>query len=784
MYRKKGFYILFLSINFLLFFSSSVFSQFINVELEIKSGNQPLDINWNLYNNQTNLLLLTDDGQINRENEYYDWEFLGSCQDCYRLELQGLDADVEYSIRIDGKWYIHLAKGYNETIVHYIGSCNVGENCENPEIITLNSQLQNRTIQRMDHWYKINANADVFLTVNTCQNQPVDTKLWLYSRCPEDPQEGPEGALAFNDESSGCIESAELKDVVLTEGNEYWIRVGIRNAENIEKLEVNFVFEDELFGCIDPTSCNFNPFANVDDGSCTYETDCGPDLWVNDTLLLNSLYLDSIMVLDSCLYEEQCVSGFGLRQLVRFSTEIHNLGTADYIIGDPTDNPVGFSEDNCHDHWHQLSYTEYLLYDDTGQLVPYGLKNGFCVLDLDCVDNAFPKYACNYMGITAGCHDIYESSLNCQWVDVTDLDDGNYTLIVRINWLRLPDLLGKHELDYDNNAAQACINLDRSSGELIMTVLENCETYTDCLGIPNGSATVDCKGICGGVAHLGDLDDDGSVDDLDIEAYFEFFQDQMTFPAECFDLNRDEVVDISDVILLHECLINKNENDLIHGHNHCFGAYGSVYSNDTVWINIVNYDAASHHFDIEYKSPHTEISAFRIGLKGADLRDADFNFSLEEFYSAINSDSLSFLGQSEKYKRSVEYAPLLSMSVSEFEDTLSLNNMLFFDSDFKKMTVVIGDATLINMTTSLQDIESNPISIFPNPVVSFINIEGQDLTGLESFEINDLKGKRIRHEKLDLPSRIDLSQIPEGCYFLTLNFLSGRKENFKIVVLK
>jgi len=72
----------------------------------------------------------------------------------------------------------------------------------------------------------------------------------------------------------------------------------------------------------------------------------------------------------------------GLRDIVRFETAIENIGNTDYIIGKPTDKPDAFSDDNCHEHWHQLGYAEYLLYAGAGDPEPIGFKNGFCVLDL------------------------------------------------------------------------------------------------------------------------------------------------------------------------------------------------------------------------------------------------------------------------------------------------------------------------------------------------------------------------------------------------------------------
>ena len=63
------------------------------------------------------------------------------------------------------------------------------------------------------------------------------------------------------------------------------------------------------------------------------------------------------------------------------------------------------------------------------------------------------------MGISAGCGDIYGSGLSCQWIDITDVPDGEYTFVVRTNWDQDPDALGNIELSYENNWQQTCIGV-------------------------------------------------------------------------------------------------------------------------------------------------------------------------------------------------------------------------------------------------------------------------------------------------------------------------------------
>lgn len=52
------------------------------------------------------------------------------------------------------------------------------------------------------------------------------------------------------------------------------------------------------------------------------------------------------------------------------------------------------------------------------------------------------------LGISVNCTDIYRYNIDCQWVDISELDVGTYTMTVAIN----PDFKVP-EMNYDNNAA-------------------------------------------------------------------------------------------------------------------------------------------------------------------------------------------------------------------------------------------------------------------------------------------------------------------------------------------
>ena len=103
-----------------------------------------------------------------------------------------------------------------------------------------------------------------------------------------------------------------------------------------------------------------------------------------------------------------------------------------------------------------------------GVKVAEGHKASFCLEDNACEDQSSAKYKCagvGDQGISVGCRDIYLNSIDCQWIDVSDLEAGNYTLKVAVN----PDKKVKKS-SFDNNAVLCHIAYDFMS----VVVLGDC----------------------------------------------------------------------------------------------------------------------------------------------------------------------------------------------------------------------------------------------------------------------------------------------------------------------
>jgi hypothetical protein len=172
---------------------------------------------------------------------------------------------------------------------------------------------------------------------------------------------------------------------------------------------------------------------------------------------------------------EGCASATTGVDLLRFSTLTHNIGAADFPIGDPMcpdcdafpgalcanpDFEFHCSPADGHGHGHYTNYAVYDLLDASEQVVATGGKLGFCLIDTSC-DNGTPTFgSCDFQGLSAGCTDVYDVSLGCQYIEVTGLPDGAYTLRITVD--ALAEISESNEA---NNAALFEVVLGDGSSE-------------------------------------------------------------------------------------------------------------------------------------------------------------------------------------------------------------------------------------------------------------------------------------------------------------------------------
>lgn len=148
---------------------------------------------------------------------------------------------------------------------------------------------------------------------------------------------------------------------------------------------------------------------------------------------------------------EGCAGGADNRTLLAFDHTAWNDGPGNVSLGDPgcpdcesVPNPVctnplfECSLAGGHNHAHLKNFSDYSVTPQgSSDVIVRGHKEGFCLVNSVCIPNMptpAPGGACNEL--SAGCGDFYGSGLGCQYVDVTGLRPGKYSLRVELNPLR------------------------------------------------------------------------------------------------------------------------------------------------------------------------------------------------------------------------------------------------------------------------------------------------------------------------------------------------------------
>jgi len=155
---------------------------------------------------------------------------------------------------------------------------------------------------------------------------------------------------------------------------------------------------------------------------------------------------------DSCAVAESCVTGTGWRRLLQFDASVRNLGAHALNIGDVDyyieENPTELGDHNiyvysdCHRHYHFSHYGDFLL--KTGDDF-VGNKQAFCLQSTQRYSNNessplhHPYGSCSYQGIQAGWGDDYGAGIDCQWIDITDVDLAKGEVAADLEFTANPD---------------------------------------------------------------------------------------------------------------------------------------------------------------------------------------------------------------------------------------------------------------------------------------------------------------------------------------------------------
>ncbi|XP_051838282.1 lysyl oxidase homolog 1-like [Antechinus flavipes] len=189
-----------------------------------------------------------------------------------------------------------------------------------------------------------------------------------------------------------------------------------------------------------------------------------PDLVPDPNYVQASTYVQRAHLYSlRCAAEEKCLAStayspeatdYDVRVLLRFPQRVKNQGSADFLPNRPRHT---WEWHSCHQHYHSMDeFSHYDLLDaTTGRKVAEGHKASFCLEDTTCDFGNLKRYACtsHTQGLSPGCYDTYNADIDCQWIDITDVQPGNYILKVQVN----PKYIVQ-ESDFTNNVVRCNIH--------------------------------------------------------------------------------------------------------------------------------------------------------------------------------------------------------------------------------------------------------------------------------------------------------------------------------------
>jgi len=626
-----------------------------------------------------------------------------------------------YSVLLDG---VVVGSGGQYTYSeHTIVGCGPGTYCENPLTVTNGTH----TAPHNNTFYEYTCPQTGIYEITTCGMLDCDTKIWVYGQCnAQSTAQTNVGTLFYDDDDGGCGTQARVEGYFAA-GETYIIRIGLDNTDTCAVDTINFSinFVGEITGCTDPNACNYNPLATIP-GQCYFYPDpacpAGPDLMIDEPAIINSLQMRTETA-TNCMVVEGCMNGYGDRTVLAFDTHITNIGATDYYIGNPTNNPGQFTFGNCHGHAHYEGYAEYVLYTPDGTEIPIGQKNGFCVLDLECNNGGNAQYGCGNMGISVGCGDIYNNGLDCQWIDVTDVDTGQYVLAVKVNWDQSPDALGRYELGYENNWAQVCIRLTMDAqGTRGFQILPNCDVLEDCLGVPYGTAVMDCEGVCNGGAGKGDLNADHAVTTTDAVLYIDGILDGSLTASTCKDISADGIISVWDAGLANNCMLNGPNN------NNCEFPNSVTNPAEHVTLGYTTINTTDGYIDVYIKNPDNKVAGYEFNVFGIEIGDAEslidnVIYPMTPRFEVGGNKIIGLSLIDSMIPKNLAPVPLVRIYYSQIldEDICISGIVHVLNTLYEPVaTQMVAPCATV---AGIADVKEASFKVFPNPAVNEISIE-------------------------------------------------------------
>jgi hypothetical protein len=152
---------------------------------------------------------------------------------------------------------------------------------------------------------------------------------------------------------------------------------------------------------------------------------------------------------------QKCLSGRGARRLMRFPLDLANRGDRDMILtlrGAP-----GVRRSACDDSPFLDDFLRYELLDADGVRRASGVGDIGLICQHDALAQSTSPFDCDTLGLEARSYRSLSSDNNCQWVDITTVPPGQYTLRVSVNASSQAT-----EADFGNNVLERPVTIPAS----------------------------------------------------------------------------------------------------------------------------------------------------------------------------------------------------------------------------------------------------------------------------------------------------------------------------------
>jgi lysyl oxidase len=179
-----------------------------------------------------------------------------------------------------------------------------------------------------------------------------------------------------------------------------------------------------------------------------------PDLTLSLPTDLAPHFENRIFYEDDCSLQK-CLSGRGARRLLRFPMDLANRGDGDMILtlrGAP-----GVRRIACDDSLFLDDFLRYELLDADGVRRASGVGDIGLTCQNDYLSQSTSPFDCDTLGLEAHSYRTFASSNNCQWVDITTVPPGQYTLRVSVNASSQAT-----EADFGNNVLERPVTIPAS----------------------------------------------------------------------------------------------------------------------------------------------------------------------------------------------------------------------------------------------------------------------------------------------------------------------------------